>query len=176
MQPRRIFRPVRDQRYVGRAIAFILSLSILAVLAAALRQTNLLGAPTQTPDWRALPAEVRVVDGETLMLGDRVIRLYGVAAPALGQVCGILGDRGRMAANELARLVRDRAVECRIEGRDRFGRALGSCKAGGVDINTALVAAGWATVGEQPMPMPSLIPIEAEARATGRGLWSEPSC
>jgi len=72
---------------------------------------------------------VRVVDGETLVLGDKVVRLYGVAAPVSRPGCGILADRGRMAANELAILVRDRAVECRIEGRDRFGRAMGSCQA-----------------------------------------------
>jgi len=156
---------------MGRAFALLASIGIVVMLAAVLRPANLLGSASHTQDWRALPAEVRVVDGETLLLGERVLRLYGVAAPARGQVCGTLGDCGGMAANELSRLVRDRAVECRIKGQDRFGRAMGSCKAGGVDINTALVAAGWATVDEQAMP--SLTPIEAAARATERGMWAQ---
>jgi endonuclease YncB( thermonuclease family) len=174
MSSRRIFRPRRNQHYVGRAIAFLLTLCVLAGLAAEQWGANLLGAPPQIQHWRALPTEVRVVDGETLVLGDKVVRLYGVAAPVSRPVCGILADRGRMAANELASLVRDRAVECRIEGRDRFGRAMGSCQAGKVLINAALVAAGWATIGEPAVP--SLITIEAEARERARGLWSEPSC
>ena len=171
MQPRRIFKPARDQKRMGRAVAILASLGMIAMLASVLRPANLLGSAPPAQDWRALPAEVRVVDGETLLLGERVLRLYGVAAPARRQVCGIGADWGRMAANELASLVRDRAVECRIQGQDRFGRAMGSCKAGGVDINTALVAAGWATVDEQTMP--SLTPIEAAARATERGMWAQ---
>ena len=171
MQRRRIFKPARDQRRMGQAFALLASLGMIATLAAVLRPANLMGSAPRPLDWRALPAEVRVVDGETLLLGDRVLRLYGVAAPARGHVCGSMGDCGGMAANELARLVRDRAVECRIQGQDRFGRALGTCKAGGVEINASLVAAGWATVDEQAMP--SLIPIEAAAREMARGIWAQ---
>lgn len=156
---------------MGRAFALLASLGMVAVLTAVLRPGNLLGSAPRTQDWRALPIDVRVVDGETLRLGERVLRLYGVAAPARGQACGSVTDCGGMAASELARLVRDRALECRIQGQDRFGRALGTCRAGGVEVNASLVAAGWATADEQTMP--SLIPIEAAARAAHRGMWAQ---
>jgi endonuclease YncB( thermonuclease family) len=173
MRRRRIFKPAREQRRMGRAFALLASLGMLAVLTAVLRPGNLLGSAPRTQDWRALPAEVRVLDGETLRLGDRVLRLYGVGAPARGQACGVVTDCGGMAANELARLVRDRAVECKIQGQDRFGRALGTCRAGGVELNASLVAAGWASADE--VTMPALVPIEATARQARRGMWAQPT-
>ncbi len=156
---------------MGRAVALLASLGVVAVLTTVLRPGDLMGSAPRTPDWRALPIEVRVVDGETLRLGDRVLRLYGLDAPARGQACGAVSDCGGMAANELARLVRDRTVECRIQGQDRFGRAFGICRAGGVEVNASLVAAGWATA--DAVAMPALAGIEAQARRERRGIWAE---
>lgn len=146
------------------------SAGVLLVLVTVLRPGALMGSAPRTPDWLALPAEVRVVDGETLRLGDRVLRLYGVDAPTRGQACGPVADCGGMAAAELARLVRDRSVECRIQGQDRFGRAFGICRAGGVEVNGSLVAAGWASA--DPVAMPALAPLEQTARAAQRGMWA----
>ncbi len=156
---------------MGRAFALLASLGMVAVLMAVLRPGDLLGSAPRIQDWRALPAEVRVVDGETLRLGDRVLRLYGLDAPARGQACGTVSDCGGMAANELARLVRDRALECRIQGQDRFGRAFGICRAGGVEVNASLVASGWAAA--DPVAMPALASIEAHAKQDRRGMWAE---
>lgn len=155
---------------MGRVVALLASAGVLVMLVTVLRPGALMGSAPRTPDWGALPAEVRVVDGETLRLGDRVLRLYGVEAPARGQACGAVTDCGGLAAAELARLVRDRAVECRIQGQDRFGRAFGICRAGGVEVNGSLVTAGWASADATAMP--SLAPLEQAARAAGRGMWA----
>ena len=170
MQRRRIFKPTRSPRGIGRLVTVLASASVLLTLVIVLRPGALMGSAPGTPDWRALPAEVRVVDGETLRLGDRVLRLYGVEAPARGQACGAVADCGGMAAAELARLVRDRAVECRIQGQDRLGRAFGICRAGGVEVNGSLVAAGWASA--DALALPALAPLEQAARAAQRGMWA----
>ncbi len=137
------------------------------VLGAVLNPGALLGSAPRSQEWRALPAEVAVLDGETLRLGERVLRLHGVMAPGRGIACGAWGDCGAAAAAALARLVRDQAVECRIYGRDGFGRGLGQCRAGGIDLNAALVGHGWASATAAP-----LAPAEAEARQAGRGMWA----
>lgn len=143
---------------------------MLAALAAVLNPGDLLGSAPRSHEWRALPADVAVLDGETLRMGERIIRLHGLSVPPRGQACGAVADCGAAAAAELARLVRDRPLECRIYGRDGFGRGLGACRADGVDVNAALVGAGWARV--EGSGMPALALIETAARGDARGMWA----
>lgn len=135
---------------------------------------NLFGSAPALQNWSAQPAEVTVVDGETLRLGDRTLRLKGVDAPERGQTCrnatGASFDCAAASAEALSRLLGGRAVTCQIEGRDRFGRGLGRCAAGGLDLNLELVAAGFAIAA--PGSRGVLVSAEAEARLAGRGLWS----
>jgi len=134
---------------------------------------DLMGSAPREQDWSALSSEVRVVDGDTLRLGDRTLRLSGIDAPERGQTCADADNRpfdcGSAAAEALARLVNDRSVVCRVHGRDRFGRGLGVCQAGGAELNAGLIRAGWAIVyGDSP----ALLLAEAEARLGARGLWA----
>ena len=88
----------------------------------------------------AQPAEVAVVDGGTLKLGDRVIRLLGVEPPSRGTPCGTRDGAGQdcaaAAANALAAMVRDLPVACRFTGVDDLGRPYAICRANGTELNT----------------------------------------
>jgi endonuclease YncB( thermonuclease family) len=114
---------------------------------------------------------VAVVDGETLRLSGHVVRLDGVAAPRRGEACRLPTDCARAAALRLASLVRDRHVDCTVNGADKVGRAVASCEAGGTDINRAVVASGWAFASAGS---PDLKQAEQSARQAHLGLWAEP--
>ncbi len=125
----------------------------------------------------AVPERVAVVDGETLVLNETIIRLDGITAPLRGQAChgdngtgddGTGTDCGGAATAALASLVRGRDVECRLNGRDRDGFARGICTAAGQELNRTLVATGWARARAD---MPGLNADEAAAKAAHRGLW-----
>jgi len=111
---------------------------------------------------------VRVVDGDTLALGSRRLRLIGIDAPELRQNCSRnTADYpcGQEAAAHLRDLVKDQ-LECRTEGSDRYRRALVRCRSDGTDINMAMVLSGHAVAyGDYQL-------AEAEARAKGAGLWA----
>ncbi len=134
---------------------------------------SLMGSAPLEQDWSALAAEVRVVDGDTLRLGDRTLRLAGIDAPDRGEACadpaGRAFDCGAAAAEALSRLVNGRSVVCRVQGRDRFGRGLGVCQAGEVELSTGMVRSGWALAAEAPA---ALEVEEADARVASRGLWA----
>ncbi|MBE9605866.1 thermonuclease family protein [Acetobacteraceae bacterium H6797] len=136
--------------------------------------TRLFGSAPDQQDWSAPAADVRVVDGETLRLGDRVVRLYGVNVPARGEKCadstGRGFDCGAAAAERLSMLIQNRALNCLVHGRDAFGRALGVCQAGEVALNGGLVAAGWALAEEGGQA--GLLLVEKQARDAGKGLWA----
>ncbi len=115
---------------------------------------------------------VAVVDGQTLRLRETVLRLHGVIAPMRGQQCrgaeGAQFDCGAAASEALAALVRGHAVACRLDGRDEAGFPQGHCEAGGVALNEAVVAAGWARADPHA---PELVSAETAARGRHVGIW-----
>jgi endonuclease YncB( thermonuclease family) len=180
--PRRIFRS--SSRAVtggGRRLPFAVWAGVLGAFFGLLivllaSPAELLGrVPPLTGRVVAPPERVAVVDGETLVLNQTVIRLDGLAAPARGQAChgadGAQTDCGAASAAALASLVRAHDVSCRLVGRDREGFPRGICEAAGVDLNRALVAAGWARA-RPGATGPVLATEEATAKAAGLGLWN----
>jgi endonuclease YncB( thermonuclease family) len=171
--PRRIFRPAAKPRR-WRTPLLILAVISLAILASGIGlPPALMGSAPREQDWSALAPEVRVVDGETLRLSDRTVRLAGVDAPDRGQDCsdaaGRWFDCGAAAAEALSRLINGRSVVCLVSGRDRFGRGLATCRAGGAELNAGLVASGWALAEESGTPLQEM---ETAARQGARGLWA----
>jgi endonuclease YncB( thermonuclease family) len=175
-RPRRIFRSSLPLREVA-LIALVGSLvGVGAVLTARSRQTGG-SAPPQSDAgadrWDAPPAQVAVVDGGTLMLRGRVVRLLGVDPPKRGSICEAAGgsdiDCGAAAARALAILVWEVPVICLIRGHDELERPFAVCEAGGTDLNRTQVAAGWVHANDA---LPSLRREEDQARAGHRGLWA----
>lgn len=171
---RRLFRPAPAPRRLRGPLMAVLGVLIVAGLSGIGLPPALMGSAPREQDWSALAAEVRVVDGDTLRLGDRTLRLSGIDAPERGQSCsdaaGRWFDCGAAAAEALSRLVNGRSVLCRVHGRDRFGRGLGRCSANGAELNAGLVTAGWALAYDDSNA--ALLLAEAEARQAGRGLWA----
>ncbi|WP_179758916.1 thermonuclease family protein [Hoeflea halophila] len=116
-----------------------------------------------------ISGQVRVVDGDSLVMGNRRLRLKGIDAPELKQRCR-KNDReygcGTEAASFLRDLVANHQVICRGEGIDRYGRDLVRCSAGGVDLNQAMVRSG------QAVAFGDYVAAEAEARSQQAGLWA----
>jgi endonuclease YncB( thermonuclease family) len=125
----------------------------------------------------------RVIDGDTIEVAGRVIRLYGIDAPELGQVCRI-GERaydcGKIARTALLDLTAGVAVRCKLaspnpegspEDSDTDGR-IGHCRADGYDLSEGMAYTGWAlalrSVSER------YVIFEEQARTARRGLWKGP--
>ncbi len=124
---------------------------------------------------REFSGTARIVDGDSLEIADRRVRLFGVDAPELDQSCLDRGGHeypcGVHARAALRRLVGERPVTCLREGRDRFGRILARCRsAAGEELNTALVLAGWA-VAYAGADGNAYRRIEREAQRSRVGLW-----
>jgi endonuclease YncB( thermonuclease family) len=111
----------------------------------------------------------QVVDGDSLTLDGTRLRLIGIDAPEVDQICaGPRGEYpcGRQARNALRELIGGRSVTCAARRRDRYDRLLASCKAGGIDLNRAMVERGWAVAyGDHD-------DAERSARDAGLGLWA----
>jgi endonuclease YncB( thermonuclease family) len=136
----------------------------------------------------------RVVDGDTIVINDVRIRLEGIDAPESTQACGkastaavstlpfgrpnMLGkpDRspdqwacGTEATRHLAHMIGHAEVRCDDLGPDKYGRMLGRCFVGVLNLNAAMVRDGfaWAYVKYSK----AYVELEAEARVAGVGIW-----
>ena len=121
-----------------------------------------------------LSGTARVVDGDTLQIGDTRIRLHGIDAPEAAQTCvsaaGATFACGTAATGALTRLIGDAAVSCAALDLDRYGRTVARCTVGGRDLGRDMVASGFATAYRAYSMV--YLPAEEDARRAGRGLWS----
>lgn len=158
---------------VRRLFDVLTSLALLAGLAfAALIVRNYLYPPELLSGG---PADVRVIDGDSLRLGGRTVRLQGVDAPEYRQNCrdaaGLEWPCGREARAALERLVRSPGLTCESHEQDRYRRAVARCRnAAGVDLAHAMLGAGWA-VALPRYAFPGYARAEEMARSAGRGIW-----
>ena len=142
-------------------------LKLLAVLGFLAISAGLLGYYASTE----IRGVAKVLDGDSLVVGGKEIRLEGIDAPEYGQVCSATragGDAypcGRQAAAHLRRLAGSDELVCTGSEEDRFGRLLARCLNDENDVNAAMVRDGWAvSFGDYEG-------LEAQARARGAGLW-----
>jgi endonuclease YncB( thermonuclease family) len=95
-------------------------------------------------------------------------------APEGGQTCLDAAGRtwrcGQRAALALQDLIGRRTVTCDERDVDRYGRIVGRCLVGEVDINKWLVAQGLALAYRRYSR--AYVGAEDEARAAGRGMWA----
>ncbi len=118
-------------------------------------------------------AGVSAIDGDSLRRGDEDIRLHGIDAPEIGQQCrdgrGRTYDCGREARTALKRMIGRAEVECRISDQDRYGRAIATCFANGLELNREMVRQGWAVAYVRHTQR--YLATAREAQAARRGMW-----
>lgn len=119
-------------------------------------------------------SNVRVVDGDSLVVEGQRVRLWGVDAVEQDQPCfdsqGSPYPCGRLAALALRNMVTGLKVECWVEYRDLYDRAVATCSVGGADLGEAMVRDGWA-VDWPRYSRGAYAKAEAEARVARRGIW-----
>jgi endonuclease YncB( thermonuclease family) len=90
----------------------------------------------------------KIRDGDQLTVGTTRIRLAGIDAPSLDQLClNPKGERwtcGVAARDELVRHVGDTPWTCHVQRTDRRGRSVARCEVDGEDVQKWLVKNGWA--------------------------------
>ena len=122
----------------------------------------------------AVPSGIaRVIDGDTIDISGQRIRLHGIDTPEAKQTCqreGVTWLCGAEATKTLRELINGSKVSCTERDKDRYGRIVAVCRAGGVNLNAAMVQSGMALAYRKYSD--DYIGEEASAKAAGRGLWT----
>lgn len=90
----------------------------------------------------------RVVDGDTVTIDGRKIRLEGFDAPETDQLCLSASRKswpcGVEARDHLQEHTAGKVWRCVLNAQDKYGRDLGVCSVEGQDIGQWMVRQGWA--------------------------------
>lgn len=119
--------------------------------------------------------KIYIVDGDSFTVGARKLRLDGIDAPELKQMCREAAGQdwpcGRAARAALETLLLAPGLTCEAEASDRYGRALATCQSPSMpDVAAAQVRNGMA-VSHEFNGMRNYGSEEDEARKATRGIW-----
>ena len=127
---------------------------------------------TSLPTHADVTGKAKVLNGDTLQLGETVIRLSKIDAPELLQNCrtrkGRVQKCGRMAAQSLLRIVQMQDLICTEEGKSDDGFVTATCTLGPFNVNEQMVADGWAIAMEGDG---NYIRAQNFAKARNEGMW-----
>lgn len=145
---------------------FIGVLAILGVAIAVMAQ------PHSHPE---LSGVAHVIDGDTIVINDTHIRLFGVDAPERSQTCesksGFTYECGRDATATLKDIIRGQRVDCVPRDHDRYNRVVAVCYTESVELNAEMVRRG-AAVDFRKYSGGRYRSDEEQARKAGLGIWS----
>jgi endonuclease YncB( thermonuclease family) len=115
----------------------------------------------------------KVREGDTVVIGSNRIRLGGIDAPSVDQLClNTKGERwtcGVAARDELSKHVEGKSWTCHLGATDRRGRSVARCEVDGEDIQKWLVRSGWALAYDRFSHDYDV--DQAAAREANAGMW-----
>lgn len=93
---------------------------------------------------------IKVVDGDSLEIGKRRIRLMGIDAPEYNQTCKNAKHEiyacGKRSMEYLEELASKNNLRCKVQKQDKYKRDLCTCYTDNDDINAQMIKSGNAIV------------------------------
>ena len=118
-------------------------------------------------------AKVKVIDGDSIVVGGKEVRMEGIDAPEYHQDCfdakGEAYACGVKAYEYLNQKVKGKKVRCEPIEIDRYKRVVAVCFAGGANLNAEMVNSGNAVAYDRYDD--AYVPLEQEAKQNKRGIW-----
>ena len=116
---------------------------------------------------------LKIVDGDTIVLNGEKIRFSGIDAPELKQTC-MKGEQkvfcGMFAKMLLIKKIGNETPKCISEGKDAYKRTLAECFINGESLSVFLVRSGYAFAYRKYSK--KFIKEEEFAKENKLGMWS----
>ena len=116
---------------------------------------------------------LKIIDGDTIILNGEKIRFSGIDTPELKQTC-LKDDQevpcGMTAKMLLVKKIDNATIECISEGKDTYKRTLAECFVNGESLSKFLVRSGYAFAYRKYST--KFIKDEEFAKANKLGMWA----
>ncbi len=96
---------------------------------------------------KSILGKARIIDGDTIHIGNNKIRLHGIDAPEINQDCSYNNKNwkcGQLSKKFLLNLINLDEVSCQVKTVDRYQRYIAICFVNNLNINKMMVKNGWA--------------------------------
>ncbi len=135
-------------------------------------------------EYKKIQGYAQVIDGDSIIINNKKIRLFGIDAPEKNQICkknGTVYKCGIRSTNSLKFLINNQKLVCSYKNKDRYGRILGECDlleswndkssyiANGI-LNNVMVANGFAVAYVRYSK--KYLQSEKKAQALKKGIWA----
>ena len=123
----------------------------------------------------------KVIDGDTILINKKKIRLYGIDAPEQYQKCQKIWLTisfisfnkdyfcGEISTNKLKKKINNQFMSCKWKNKDRYKRFIAECFKGKTNINRWMVRNGYAIVYKKYSK--KYLAAENLAKNEKLGLW-----
>ena len=123
----------------------------------------------------------KVIDGDTIRINSKKIRLHGIDAPEKKQSCKkpyltIVFFSfsknylcGQVSTNKLIKKINNQIIKCKIKNVDRYNRLIGECYKKNKNLNAWLVSNGYAVAYRKYSK--KYISDEMNAKNNKLGIW-----
>ena len=121
----------------------------------------------------SLANNLKIIDGDTIVLNGEKIRFSGIDTPELKQTClhnNKIVDCGMSAKILLIKKIGNKTPECISEGKDVYNRTLAECFINGKSLSKFLVRSGYAFAYRKYSK--KFIDDEDFAKANKNGMWA----
>ena len=122
-----------------------------------------------------------VIDGDTIKINSKKVRLFGIDAPEKKQKCKKLFlsiyilsfdksyDCGIISTNKLKNKIKDDVIICKSKGKDRYKRIIAECFKNNTNLNSWLVRNGYAVAYLKYSK--KYLTAQNLAKKENRGIW-----
>ena len=130
---------------------------------------------------KEISGNAKIIDGDTIKINSKKIRLYGIDAPELKQKCKkpyltiifftFTKDYpcGKISTQKLQKKINNKVITCKILDVDRYKRFIGECYKRNLNLNSWLVSNGYAVAYRKYSK--KYISNEINAKNEKKGLW-----
>jgi len=130
---------------------------------------------------KEISGNAQIIDGDTIKINSKKIRLHGIDAPEFKQMCKkpyltitfftFTKDYpcGKISTQKLQKKINNKVITCKILDIDRYKRLIGECYKRNLNLNSWLVSNGYAVAYRKYSK--KYISNEINAKNEKKGLW-----
>ena len=130
---------------------------------------------TKTPSANKIIGKAYIIDGDSIKIGKKEIRLIGIDAPEYKQKCFNAQKQkyrcGIKSKKFLISLTKNQKVTCFYDQKDIYNRFLSECFSQNNSLNKKLIENGMAIIYNKASASQEIKNLELEAKDKKLGIW-----